>query len=285
MREIGQAELQPAARVERAQAAIAQAASRTGTSFDFLLAQARIESGLDSNAKAPTSSATGLFQFIDTTWLDMVHRHGARHGLADAAAAITAGNGKLQVSDPAMRTQILALRHDPDLSALMAGEYARENGAILAASLGRTPQSSELYLAHFLGAGGASRFLSALDTRADSPAASDFSEAAKANRAIFFHPSGSARSYSQVMAVIEGKVENAMAMPGGLRTSAYASASFPPPRRARAGSSAPLPMLQTAQARPPISAMLEQSFGLGNRASAAPDHAKRAYERLKAVGL
>ena len=45
------------------QGAIARAATRTGVDFDYLLAQARLESGLDPSAKAQTSSATGLYQF------------------------------------------------------------------------------------------------------------------------------------------------------------------------------------------------------------------------------
>ena len=50
------------------QSAIARAATRTGVDFDYLLAQAKLESGLDPSAKAGTSSATGLYQFIDSTW-------------------------------------------------------------------------------------------------------------------------------------------------------------------------------------------------------------------------
>ena len=68
--------------------AIQQAAARTGVDFSYLLGQARIESGFDPNARARTSSATGLFQFIDQTWLGTVKRHGAEHGLAWAADLI-----------------------------------------------------------------------------------------------------------------------------------------------------------------------------------------------------
>ena len=47
--------------------AIARASESTGVDFDYLLAQARLESGLNPDAKARSSSATGLYQFIDST--------------------------------------------------------------------------------------------------------------------------------------------------------------------------------------------------------------------------
>ena len=57
--------------------AIQVAARRTGVSFDFLVKQAETESGFDPRAKASTSSATGLYQFLEGTWLSMVRQHGA----------------------------------------------------------------------------------------------------------------------------------------------------------------------------------------------------------------
>ena len=71
----------PTTRAGQAQAAIAHASQRTGVDFSYLLAQARIESGLDPQAEARTSSASGLFQFIDQTWLSTLDRHGAALGL------------------------------------------------------------------------------------------------------------------------------------------------------------------------------------------------------------
>jgi len=113
-------------------AAIASAASATGVDFRYLLAQARLESGLDPHARARTSSAAGLYQFTGQTWLNTLARHGADHGLDWAGNAV--GNA---AGNPALRNQLLALRHDPQLSALMAGDLANDNRAALAASLGR----------------------------------------------------------------------------------------------------------------------------------------------------
>ena len=58
--------------------AIKQAATTTGTSFQYLLATAKMESNFNPSAKAPTSSARGLFQFIDQTWLGTVKEAGAQ---------------------------------------------------------------------------------------------------------------------------------------------------------------------------------------------------------------
>src|SRR5919206_1206699 len=69
--------------------AIRDAAKATGASFDYLLKTALRESNLDPDAKAPTSSATGLFQFIDQTWLGTLKRDGAALGYGKYANAIT----------------------------------------------------------------------------------------------------------------------------------------------------------------------------------------------------
>lgn len=182
-----------AARASAVQA-VAGAAARTGVDFSYLLTQARLESGLDPAAAASTSSARGLFQFTAGTWLETVRRHGADHGLGWAAAAIDSG---LARAGSAMRATILNLREEPQAAALMAGELARDNGARLAATLGRAAAPAELYLAHFLGAEGASRFLGALAETPDSSAAALLPTAAAANRGVFYD-GGRPRSLAEV---------------------------------------------------------------------------------------
>ena len=183
-----------APRVNGVVAAIDRAASRTGTDFAYLLGQARIESGLDPQARARTSSATGLFQFLDQTWLATVKRHGAEHGLGDAADAIhRTANGRYAVADPAARAAILNLRTDPDAAASMAAAFAGDNRAHLESRLGRTAEPVDLYLAHFLGAGGATAFLSHHNASPDAAAAQLFPRAAAANRNVFYARDGQAR--------------------------------------------------------------------------------------------
>ncbi|MEZ5996166.1 MAG: transglycosylase SLT domain-containing protein [Hyphomonadaceae bacterium] len=172
-------------------AAIRRAADATGVDFSLLVETARRESALNPNARAGTSSATGLFQFIDSTWLDMVRRHGAAHGLASQSAALRTG------ADTATRRNILALRGDPELSARMAGELARENAATLQARLGRAPNAGELYAAHVMGPNGALQLIDAAARGApDAPAL--FPREAAANRGLFY-ANGRARSAQELL--------------------------------------------------------------------------------------
>jgi hypothetical protein len=202
-------------------ASIQRASAATGVDFRYLVAQAKLESGLDPAARAGTSSAAGLYQFINSTWLETVDRHGANHGLGWADAAITRSSGRAEIADPTMRAQVLALRHDPDAASLMAAELTRDNIGELQAFLGRAPDNAETYLAHFMGAGGAKDFLSALHRDPSQVAAAQFPQAAGSNRAIFYD-NGRARSLGEVMELMQGKVANAMsgtlegALPYGL---------------------------------------------------------------------
>ncbi len=178
--------------------AIASAASATGVDFGYLLAQARAESGLKPTSQSRTSSAGGLYQFIDSTWLSVLKQHGAANGLSWAANAIEWIGGKLGIRDAATRASVLALKHDPSAAALMAGAHAIDNKAGLEAGLGRAVGSTELYLAHFLGLGGATRFLRAMARNPATSAAGVSPDAAHANRKVFFDQAGAARSLAQV---------------------------------------------------------------------------------------
>jgi hypothetical protein len=180
--------------------AIANASQATGMDFDFLLTTAVRESSLNPRAEARTSSATGLFQFLDATWLTTMKRHGAKHGLSGEAAMIDIGSdGKPRVSDPNMRRVILDMRFDPEVSARMAAEFATENADYLRARTGQEPQPGDLYAAHFLGAGGAAELLNAVRDTPWANAASVFPSAANANRPIFYKDGGGARTVSEVL--------------------------------------------------------------------------------------
>ena len=183
----------------RVQSAIQLASSKTGVDFDYLLGQAKIESGLNARARSGTSSATGLYQFVEQSWLAVVKKHGAEHGLGWAADSIgqTAG-GRFSVSDGATRSAILALRNDPDVASLMAAEHASDNKSALEGSLGRDANGTDLYMAHFLGIGGAKKFLSAMAHNPGASAASLFPQAAGANRSIFYASNGQPRSLSAI---------------------------------------------------------------------------------------
>ncbi|MGB8103233.1 MAG: transglycosylase SLT domain-containing protein [Pseudolabrys sp.] len=179
--------------------AIRQAAQSTGISFDYLLTTAKIESNFNPSAQASTSSAKGLYQFIDQTWLGTMKQDGAALGLGRYAGAIArSADGHYDVSDPAMRAAILRLRSDPQVSAMLAGALTRNNAALVSSNIGRQPSSGELYIAHFLGADGAGRLINGAAKQPHARAAAMFPHAAAANHSIFYDASGRARSVGEV---------------------------------------------------------------------------------------
>ncbi len=209
----------------RIQSAIAAASSRTGIDFDYLLGQAKLESGLNASARAGTSSASGLYQFIEQSWLSVVKKHGAEHGLGWAANSIgRTASGKLGVGDAAARQAILGLRNDPEVASLMAAEHAGDNKASLEGSLGREATGTDLYMAHFLGLGGARKFLSAMAANPDATGAAMFPQAAAANRNVFFTRSGEPRSLSAIYDRFAGKLGDAASTAGASAISYAAQA-------------------------------------------------------------
>ena len=189
--------------------AIRQASQATGTSFNYLLATAQVESGLNPQAGAATSSARGLFQFIEQTWLGTIKQSGAQLGYGRYADAISkTSSGHYQVSDPAMRAEILKLRNDPTANAVMAGAFTKANADYLATKLGRQPSEGELYIAHFLGAGGAARLISLAAANPTAKGADYFPNAANANSSIFYdRATGHARSLAQVRDVLTARYD------------------------------------------------------------------------------
>ncbi|MGC6330127.1 hypothetical protein [Rhizorhabdus sp. FW153] len=188
--------------------AIGRAAQRVGVDFTYLLNQAKSESGLNPQAKAQSSSAGGLFQFIDQSWLGAVKTYGARHGLGWAADAIRRRSDGSWAVDSDMRQQVMGLKNDPEASSLMAAEFASDNAQGLENALGRQPRSADLYFAHFLGLEGATRFLKAADAQPGASAAALFPREARANRSIFYDTGGQARSLSEVYALMARKIDD-----------------------------------------------------------------------------
>jgi hypothetical protein len=178
-------------------AALQNAAQRTGSDFNYLLGTAMRESSLKPQAQSATSSATGLFQFIEQTWLGLVKDHGAAHGLGAQAAAISKGSdGRYRAGDD--KQSILALRKDPAIAALMAGEHARQTSATLQSALGRQPCGGELYAAHFLGPDAACKLIKLAEGNPGASAAANFPAAAAANKSVFYRADGKAKSVREV---------------------------------------------------------------------------------------
>jgi hypothetical protein len=180
--------------------AIRQAAAATGIDFDFLMKTARRESSLNPSAKARTSSAAGLFQFVEQTWLSTLKRHGLKHGYERLASLVERGSdGRYRVDGADARRAVLNLRFDPQAASLMAGELASDHAAYLRGRTGREPTAGELYAAHFLGPHGSAKLIEAVERRPGAAASSLFPEAASANRSIFYR-SGRAATVAEVYA-------------------------------------------------------------------------------------
>ncbi|SDR38244.1 transglycosylase SLT domain-containing protein [Pseudovibrio sp. Tun.PSC04-5.I4] len=195
----------------RIELAFQKASSKTGTSFGFLLQAAARESSFDPNAKAKTSSASGLFQFIESTWLETLKKNGEELGLEDYSKHIRVdASGKYRVDNPQLKKQLLDLRNDPEVSSLVAGALAQNNESGLSSSLGRDPSAGELYLAHFLGVNGSLRLLDAVKEQPQKAAADLFPLQARANKAIFYSKDGQARSALDVHAKLVGRFNEAM---------------------------------------------------------------------------
>ncbi len=182
--------------------AIHKASIKTGVDFSYLMQQAAAESSFDAKAKASTSSASGLYQFIEKTWLNTVKKHGQKHGLEYLTKYID-DNGN--ISDKNIKKQILDLRNNPEIASTMAAEFASDNKEILEKNGVKNIGATELYFAHFLGAKGASKFLLARQNNPEISGAEIFPTAAKANKNVFFDKNGNQRTVNEIYQIFQKK--------------------------------------------------------------------------------
>ena len=179
--------------------ALQRASAATGVDFRYLLGTAMRESGLQPQARSSTSSASGLFQFVEQTWFSLMKEFGAKHGLGSFANVIQKGDdGRFHAPDAEDRRAILRLRNDPQISAIMAGEYARKTQTAMETRLGRAVCGGELYAGHLFGPGAACKLIRSSENSPDIVAADLFPRAADANRSVFYHADGSAKTVREV---------------------------------------------------------------------------------------
>lgn len=133
------------------------------------------ETGILGADGKPTSSAVGVYQFTRGTWLQTVQ---------DPTVAAALG---LDLTT-ATEEQLLALRADPNASAIAAAAFASKNQKTLMNTLGRSVNDAELYMAHFMGpgVGGATTFLTAHKNNPEQSAAALMPASAKANPNVFY---------------------------------------------------------------------------------------------------
>lgn len=169
------------------QATVMEAAKLTGTDPKELATIMAIESGFNPNAKSKTSSATGLNQFTSETWDEMMGKHAAKFGI-----------------DPKTPPT------DPRANAIMGGMLLKQNKSYLKKTKSDV-NLTDAYMAHFLGAGGATEF-NKLDD--NSIPARSMPKAAKSNQPIFFDRSGKPRTKAEIYKLMENKVNGALSQHG-----------------------------------------------------------------------
>lgn len=197
---------------------IVRAAQVTHTDPVLLMAIADKESSFSTTAEARTSSAMGLFQFVDSTWLKAVRDFGAQFGLAKEASLVVGPRDRPTVNDAAERMHILNLRRDPYLSAVLAAEMLRRDSRKIAKRIGRGLTSGETYLAHFLGPDDAERFMEKVVGHPHFRAAVLLPRPARANVSLFYARDGKRAKQLSVVAV-RNEFEKMM----GLRLDRYRS--------------------------------------------------------------
>jgi peptidoglycan hydrolase-like protein with peptidoglycan-binding domain len=194
-------------------AAIRLGSIRSGVDFSFLMELARVESNFNPTVRAAKSSATGLFQFKDVPWLELVVAFGADYGLNDYASQLELiddeGHERQPLVDDPLQLEVLALRLNPRLSTLMMAENIKRDLQALSQMPGSEPGRTELYLSHYLGVDGAVTFLKTLDEEPAAIAAGIFPEAAAKNPGVFQNRQQQPRSVAQVYQWFDSKFNTA----------------------------------------------------------------------------
>jgi hypothetical protein len=148
-----------------------------------MAATAMIESGGNANARAKTSSAGGMFQFLDATWKQLTREMGKDYTLQD--------------------------KFDPRKAAEVMAYFTEKQRKQLEKGTGRRASNTDLYMAHFLGAGGATKFLNAMNRNPNAIAADLDPRAARANRSIYYD-GNRARTLAEVYELMNKKMSTAM---------------------------------------------------------------------------
>ncbi len=122
---------------------IVKASVRANVSPSTMAAMAYVETRFQPRLKNKTTGAAkGMFQFDNPTWQTMLRLYGRQYGY----------NANTSV-------------YDPMANALMAAELYKHNRKLLEKTLKRKVTDEEVYMAHFLGIGGATKMLKANGNR------------------------------------------------------------------------------------------------------------------------
>jgi len=163
---------------------VVDAAKLVGVDPDIAVSTVAVESGFKPHAQAKTSSAKGLYQFINSTWKETVLKHGSKHGM------------DLNNADPLNAKD----------NAIMGAHFIKDIGTTLNKKTGQDVGPTETYLGHFLGPGGGSSFLRNMEKNPNAPAAEVMPKAANANKPIFYN-GNQPKSFTQIYQELDKKVK------------------------------------------------------------------------------
>jgi hypothetical protein len=124
-----------------------------------------------------------MFQFLDGTWKQMVKEMGKDYSLED--------------------------KFDPKKAAEVMAYFTQKQKTQLEKGTGKTASNTDLYMAHFLGAGGATKFINAMGKDSSQSAAAMDPAAAKANKSIYYDKTGRERSLKEVYELMGSKIGRA----------------------------------------------------------------------------
>lgn len=175
------------------QQGLTMAAEASGVAATWLAEIANAESGFNPAAKNPNSSATGLYQFTDATWISALRK---------SEKVLKERYGVTQDFSKFTKEQMLAMRADPVLQSVVMGEFTFNNITALEEKLGGQHIGlKDAYLAHVMGVDGAAKLIRAMEVNPNAPAEVLFAKEAKANPALF-----AGKSMAEAYATITGKV-------------------------------------------------------------------------------
>ena len=171
--------------------AITNASSQTGAPAATMFAIADQESSFNTGAQNPNSSATGLYQMINSTYSGLVNQYGNQYNVAPGSQS------------------------DPTSNALMGGQLIQDNIKTLQNAGISSPTPGQVYIMHFMGNGAGPGFISQAQNNPDAPAASLYPAAAGANKSLFYNSDGSSKTMGQVYGNLTSSIDN--------KANAYAS--------------------------------------------------------------
>ena len=160
------------------------AANVAGVNPLVMMTMAMIESSLNPNAAARTSSAKGLYQFLDGTWKEMMRKYANKHGIPEGTT-----------------------QFDPVANSLLGAEFLKENAKVSESVMNRPASAVDYYIPHFFGAGGARTFYRHLQKNPNAPAAEVLTAQARANKPIFYK-NGKPRSFAEVYQYFTSKMSS-----------------------------------------------------------------------------